>query len=133
MDDGQPISNSLPGSRFLAEAALKRLHYYPRALQAVLHAHAALPETVRLEDVAAHVGMAPASFSRFFTEKIGLPFTAVMKALRIELAVTQMESRFCSVEVLANASGYVSSCAFTRAFKEVVGVTPSDYRRRHLA
>lgn len=132
MDDGLNGSASPLGSRFLAEPALQRLHYYPRALRAVLLARAALPKTVRLDDVAASVGMAPASFSRFFTEKVGLPFTAVMKTLRIERAVTQMETYSCSVEVLATTNGYVSRCAFTRAFKEVVGVTPSSYRRRLL-
>src|SRR5579864_7023125 len=101
MDDGLNGSARSLGSRFLAEPALKRLHYYPRALRAVMLARAALPGTVRLQHVAAHVGMAPASFSRFFTEKVGVPFSAVMKALRIERAVAEMEERSCSVEMLA--------------------------------
>ncbi len=56
-------------SRFLNEKILKRLHYYPRALEVVLYAQSLLPETVRLEDVAMRCGMRPACFSRFFRRK----------------------------------------------------------------
>jgi transcriptional regulator GlxA family with amidase domain len=119
-------------SRFLNEKMLKRLHYYPRALEVVLYAQSLLPETVRLEDVAMRCGMRPACFSRFFTEKIGITFSATLKILRIERAVEALERQDCSIEVLATASGYGSGCSFARAFKEVVGETPTEYRRRLL-
>jgi transcriptional regulator GlxA family with amidase domain len=77
--------------------------------------------------------MAPASFSRYFTEKIGLSFTALMKTLRIERALEELERHECSIELLACRSGYSSGWAFTRAFKEVLGETPSEYRRRLLS
>jgi len=120
------------GSRFLDEVTLKRLHYYPRAIEAVLFARSMLPETVRLDEIAERVGMTPASFSRFFTEKIGMTFSSILKILRIERAVEALELRDCSIESLACSSGYGSSCTLTRAFKEVVGETPSEYRRRLL-
>jgi transcriptional regulator GlxA family with amidase domain len=119
-------------SRFLNETILKRLHYYPRALEVVLYAQSLLPETVRLEDVAMRCGMRPACFSRFFTEKIGITFSATLKILRIQRAVEALERQDCSIEVIATGSGYGSGCSFARAFKEVVGETPTEYRRRVL-
>lgn len=120
-------------SRFLDEKILRRLHYYPRALEVVRYAQSLLPDTVRLEEVARMCGMRPACFSRFYTEKIGITFSATLKVLRIELAVETLERHDCSMEVLAAASGYGSGCSFARAFKEVVGETPSEYRRRILS
>lgn len=120
-------------SRLLDELTLRRLHYYPRALEAISHAHAMLPDSPRLEDISAHVGLTPVAFSRFFTSKIGMSFSAMLKILRIERALQQLELRDCSIELLANENGYSSSCTFTRAFKEIVGTTPSDYRRRLLS
>lgn len=119
-------------SRFLNEKILKRLHYYPRALEVVLYAQSLLPKTVRLEDVAMRCGMRPACFSRFFTEKIGITFSATLKVLRVERAVEALERQDCSIEVIATAGGYGSGCSFARAFKEVVGETPTEYRRRLL-
>lgn len=119
-------------SRFLNEKILKRLHYYPRALGVVLYAQSRLPETARLEDVATRCGMRPACFSRFFTDKIGITFSATLKILRIEHAVEALERQDCSIEVIASGSGYGSGCSFARAFKEVVGETPTEYRRRVL-
>ena len=119
-------------SRFLNEKILKRLHYYPRALEVVLYAQSLLPEPARLEDVAIRCNMRPACFSRFFTEKIGITFSATLKVLRIERAVEALELQDCSIEVIAAASGYGSGCSFARAFKEVVGETPTEYRRRLL-
>lgn len=78
-------------------------------------------------------GMAPCSFSRYFAEKIGLPFSLALKVLRIERALHELENGDCSIELLASGCGYQSGCTFTRAFKRVIGSTPSEYRRQYLA
>lgn len=119
-------------SRYLAPIVLKRLHHYPRAFDAVLYACDMLPEMARLSEIAARSGVNPVSFSRFFGEKIGMTFSAVMKVLRIELAVRALEKGECAIEILACLSGYGSACSFTRAFRDVVGTTPSAYRREML-
>jgi AraC family transcriptional activator FtrA len=130
IDTGYEAQAGVLTSRFLDASTVKRLHYYPRALNAVLFATSRLPDTVRVEDVAEHFGMNSGAFSRFFAEKTGMTFSALMKILRIERALEQLELRECSVEFLASHSGYGSGCTFTRAFKEVLGETPSSYRRR---
>lgn len=120
-------------SSLLDQSVLKRLAYYPRATRALVYARAHLPNPPRLELVASHVGMSTASFSRYFADKIGLPFFEVLRILRIERAVEELEHHECSIELLACHSGYSSACTFTRAFKEILGETPSEYRRRLLS
>jgi transcriptional regulator GlxA family with amidase domain len=120
-------------SRLLDDGLLKRLAYFPRAQRALAFAHDKLPASIRLDAVAAHVGMSSAAFSRYFAGKIGITFSYAVRALRIERALAELEKSDCTIESLACQNGYQSGCAFTRAFKEVVGETPSEYRRRLLA
>jgi len=122
-----------PVLRLLNEATLKRISYYPRASAAVLCIWDDLPSVARLETVASHVGMSATAFSRYFTEKVGMTFSEVTKLLRIEAALDELERRDCAIALLARCSGYRSGCAFTRAFREVLGETPSQYRRRLLS
>ncbi len=119
-------------ARLLSEDVQRRLHYYPRALEAALYVRENLAKQVRLDDVAARAGMTPCAFSRYFAEKTGITFSALVKALRIERALDELERRDGAISDLAERTGYQSCCTFSRAFKEVVGKTPSEYRRHVL-
>jgi AraC-like DNA-binding protein len=72
------------------------------------------------------------AFSRYFTAKVGISFTALLRAMRIERALAQLEAQDRPIGDLAEENGYQSGCTFARAFKSVVGTTPSEYRRRVL-
>lgn len=119
-------------SRLLDRTILRRLAYYPRAATALCYARNQLPVLATLQAVADHIGMSPAAFSRYFSEKIGLTFSKTLRVLRIELALDHLERDESSTELLATRSGYSSCYTFTRAFKSVLGETPSEYRRRLL-
>lgn len=125
--------DDLMRSPLLDDALRRRLAHFPRAARALSFACARLPDSVNLGVVAAHVGMSSAAFSRYFTEKIGIPFTGVLRILRIERALVELERMESTIESVACSNGYHSGPAFTRAFKDVVGETPSEYRRRILA
>ncbi len=119
-------------SRLLSEDVLRRLHYYPRALDAAKYVRDNLGRPIRLEAVANLAGMTPCAFSRYFAEKIGITFSTLTKTLRIEHALSELEYRDSAISSLAERTGYQSCCTFSRAFKEVMGETPSSYRRRML-
>jgi AraC family transcriptional regulator len=119
-------------SRLLSEDVLRRLRYYHRALEAARYVRAHMGKPIRLEAVAERAGMTPCAFSRYFAEKIGITFSALIKQLRIEHALVELELRDSAISTLATRTGYQSCCTFSRAFKEVMGETPSDYRRRVL-
>lgn len=119
-------------SRLLPDAVQRRLAYFPRALEAALYVRRNIGDPIRLEDVAGHAGMTPCAFSRYFAEKVGITFSSLLKVLRIEHALEQLESRDGAIGDLAEVAGYQSGCTFSRAFKDVTGKTPSEYRRRIL-
>ena len=119
-------------SRLLPEDVRRRLAYYPRALDAAQYVRENLSRQIRLEDVAERAGLTPCAFSRYFAEKVGITFSSLVKILRIEHALEELECRDGAISQLAEKTGYQSGCTFSRAFKEVTGKTPSEYRRRVL-
>jgi two-component system response regulator YesN len=119
-------------SRLLSAEVQRRLVYYPRVLDAALYVRDNLSRTIRLDVVAERAGMTPCAFSRYFTEKVGITFTTMMKILRIEHALGLIECGDGAISDLAEQTGYQSCCTFSRAFKEIIGKTPSEYRRRVL-
>jgi AraC-like DNA-binding protein len=119
-------------SRLLSEEVQRRLQYYPRAMEATRYVLENLGKPIRLEAVANLAGMTPCAFSRYFAEKIGITFSTLTKTLRIEHALSELEYRDSAISSLAERTGYQSCCTFSRAFKEVMGETPTSYRRRML-
>jgi AraC-like DNA-binding protein len=119
-------------SRLLPHDVQQRLAYYPRAYATACFVRDHVGEAIRLETIAERTGMAPCAFSRYFSEKIGITFSSLVKVLRVEHAVTDLEQRERALSALAERSGFRSYCTFTRAFREVMGETPSSYRQRFL-
>jgi transcriptional regulator GlxA family with amidase domain len=119
-------------SRLLSDDVRRRLAYYPRALAAAQYVRENLNRSIRLEDVAERAGLTPCAFSRYFADKVGITFSSLVKVLRIERALDELESCDGAISSLAERTGYQSGCTFSRAFKEVTGKTPSEYRRRLL-
>lgn len=129
---GSLVELSFPQSRLIADTFLKRLSYYPRAGKAIRFAQDRLPSQICLADAAGLVGMNPAAFSRYFTEKVGISFFSIVRILRIERALSELERQDCSLTFLAECAGYQSARTFSRAFKSVMGENLTDYRRRLL-
>jgi transcriptional regulator GlxA family with amidase domain len=119
-------------SRLLTDEVKRRILYYPRALAAAVYVRQHIGDPIRLETVAALAGLTPCAFSRYFAEKVGITFSTLVKTLRIEHAVDQLETRSGAISALATQTGYQSCCTFSRAFKDVMGQSPTEYRRRML-
>lgn len=119
-------------SRLISDVVLRRLAYYPRAALAVRYAFDRIPEPVYLHEIARAAGMNPSAFSRYFAEKIGVSFFCILRMLRVERALQTLEKSDSSLVLLAERAGYKNACTFARAFKSVLGETPSQYRRRFL-
>jgi transcriptional regulator GlxA family with amidase domain len=119
-------------SRLLADDVVRRILYYPRTLAAAVYVRDHVGEPIRLETAAALAGMTPCAFSRYFADKVGITFSTLVKTLRIEYALSHLEQRDGAISALAVRTGYQSCCTFSRAFKDIMGQSPSAYRRRML-
>lgn len=67
----------------------------------------------------------------FFSRSVGITVFDLVRTMRIYCAVRVLETADAQVAELARAAGYESVSSFSRAFKNVTGVSPRDYRRRY--
>src|SRR5262249_2218862 len=101
---------------------------YPRLARVVDHLHALVAETVRVDHLARLAEMSVSQLERQFERVFQLTPHRFLVKLRVERAAHLLEGTE-GIAAVAQACGYADHSAFTRQFRAVVGVTPSDYRR----
>ncbi|WP_083558329.1 helix-turn-helix domain-containing protein [Olsenella phocaeensis] len=80
-------------------------------------------------ELAACVGMPTTAFKACFKGVFGLPPYAYLRSYRMERAAALLRSGKLSVAAIGAQVGYDSPSKFTAAFKAVMGLTPTSYRR----
>jgi len=101
---------------------------------AIGHALARLHETPAtpwtLERLAKQVGMSRSALADRFTHIVGQPPMRYLAHWRMQLASRLLADGTAKVSAVALDVGYQSEAAFSRAFKEIVGVSPASWRSR---
>lgn len=103
-----------------------------RCTRAVRYVAANYADTVRLEGAAEAAGMERTSFSRFFHKRTGLCFSAFVRAYRVWRSLELMEQGYGTLRAIAERAGFGCLETYERAFRRIVGIPPSTYRRDHL-
>lgn len=86
-------------------------------------------EDLTLEETAERSGFSKYHFSRLFKEFMNISFYKYVNQKRIELAQDMLLNPNVTVTEVALQSGFGSSSAFIRMFKQFNGCTPSEFRR----
>lgn len=84
--------------------------------------------TLRLEEVARNVGLAPVYLSARFKEELGIGFSDYCNRCRIEKAKALLRDTRRPIVDIAAAVGYSGPRYFSRVFKEFEGIRPTQYR-----
>jgi AraC family transcriptional regulator, activator of mtrCDE len=83
-----------------------------------------LPELARL------CNMSRATFIRHFQERLGRSASDLLIDIRMTVASNALKSSDTSAAAVAKLVGYQSEAAFQRAFKQRLGITPAQGRRK---
>ena len=83
---------------------------------------------ISLEEVAKHVDISSYYFSKLFKEEEGMNFIDYVTNLRIEKAKRLLKEGNVSIKEVCVESGYTDPNYFSRIFKKVVGITPTEYK-----
>ena len=81
-----------------------------------------------LEDLARDLGVSRRSISRSLNEQ-NVRYREICIRVRHRLAVHFLERTARSIKEIAAATGYGDLSAFHRAFKQMTGITPKQWRR----
>ena len=83
-----------------------------------------------LESLAQKLGYSEFYLSRKFSAVSGMQFRDYLRYRRLAFALKDVRDSEKGILEIALDYGFSSHEAFTRAFKEVYGITPSEYRRK---
>ena len=83
---------------------------------------------ISLEEVAKYVGVTPQHFSKIFKMETGIKYVDWLSELRIERAKEYLLEEKYTVKEVCFLVGYKDPNYFSRIFRKMVGVPPSEYR-----
>ncbi len=88
-----------------------------------------LEDSLTLTDVASHLYLSPAYFSRLFRSRTGMTFSAFLAERRIVRACHYLEETELPVAAISARVGYQEANSFTRLFRSSTGLSPTEYRQ----
>ncbi|WP_329606674.1 GlxA family transcriptional regulator [Paraburkholderia polaris] len=116
--------------RFYSEFDPRTKHGDRAILRAQLWLLTQRERPVSVADLAQHADLEQRTFLRRFVAATGMKPSEYQQRLRITRAREMLEFSQDTVEDISWSLGYGDVAGFRRVFRKVMGLTPSDYRRR---
>jgi len=86
-------------------------------------------EPLNREMLAAVAGFSVPHFHRVFTAHVGESAASYIRRLRLERAGRKLRMGAVDITEVALAAGYDTHAAFSKAFKQQFGLSPSEFRQ----
>ncbi|MBX3434878.1 MAG: AraC family transcriptional regulator [Pirellulales bacterium] len=107
--------------------------YHARMLRVLVCIQERLDEPLSLEELAREACFSPFHFHRLFRAMVGESVKEYVRRLRLERAAFRLATTDRAIVSIALDAGYETHESFTRAFRGLLGVAPSEYRKRVAA
>ncbi|KGX90610.1 helix-turn-helix domain-containing protein [Pontibacillus marinus] len=88
-------------------------------------------EPISIKEITPELGLSDVQFSRRFYKAIGVKPMDYLTSLRMRKARKYLLETDKTMEDIAESIGYQNGFYFSRIFKKKVGVTPSEFRKKH--
>ncbi|KAB3531117.1 response regulator transcription factor [Alkaliphilus serpentinus] len=89
-------------------------------------------QNISLDDVAKEINMSYHYFSKFFKDSTGKNFVDYLTELRIEKSKQILRDSSINIKEVCFEVGYNDPNYFSKIFKKITGITPTDYRNHAL-
>ena len=86
-------------------------------------------EQITVDDAAAIAGYGKFYFCRQFRETTGMTFHRYLNYYRVSMACQYLEDASVSTAIIAERAGFASAKMMSRLFREILGITPTEYRK----
>lgn len=90
-----------------------------------------LKEAISMERLTALCGISYSYLKKIFIRKFGVPPKKYILQLKIHYACDLLRSGLYSVTQISDMCGFSSIYYFSRQFKEYIGLSPTEYIRKH--
>ena len=82
-----------------------------------------------IEQLAELASMSRATFMRIFQQQLGMPPGKFLTQVRLEMAAVLLKNTQKTILAIALEIGYQSEAHFSKAFKAIYGLSPSQFRK----
>jgi len=105
----------------------------PEMREAVLYIRNHLAEAISIEDVAQHLAMSRRGLDKRFLAAVGHTPGAELRRVRLRRGAELLSQTKLSITEISARCGFAATSSFDRAFREMMGMTPREYRSTHRA
>lgn len=105
------------------------MHAWEAIQKSVDYIEEHLQEDMRAEELAEMAGLSPFYFQRLFKRLVKKPLQEYIKLRRLAKSIEALNSKNRRILDVALDYGFASHANFTRAFKDIYGITPEEYKR----
>ncbi|NEW00636.1 AraC family transcriptional regulator [Bacillus megaterium] len=105
-------------------------HHVSYSLQAMNYIDKNYGSILQIRDIAQFLGLHPNYLSTIFKQEIGLTPKDYLIQLRIKKACELLQQTDYPVNIISNSVGYSDQLTFSRAFKNIIGKSPREYRKK---
>ncbi|MNR29704.1 HTH-type transcriptional regulator YesS [compost metagenome] len=88
-------------------------------------------QDISLNIVAEQLNLNPAYISRLFKQITGQPFVDVLKKVRIEKSKELLVQSDMKIGEIGKQVGYSNAYYFIKVFKEMIALTPGEYKKMY--
>jgi len=99
-----------------------------RALQ---HIHKKYAMEIKMGELARASGLSLSQFTRKFKKSLGIGPQQYLVRVRVRNACRFLEESNATVSTIALENGFFDHAHFGRAFRQIMGTSPSHYRKAH--
>lgn len=89
-------------------------------------------EPITRQSIAEHIGITPNYISTIFKKSTGISLVSYITQVRIDKAKELLSSGKYKHTEIASMVGFNDGFYFSKSFKKITGMTPSDYQKKHL-
>ena len=111
------------------QAANERGADYSRVARVVQHIQTNFGEPLRVQELAARAGFSAYQLEQRVRKIFQLTAGQLIQKVRMEHALRQLRETDAAIAAIALDCGYSDQSAFTRQFRQAVGLSPSECRR----
>ncbi len=87
------------------------------------------PEHITIEQASKIAGVSKSKLKADFMREYGMPYYSWFRNERMKLAAKLLTETGLKIRDISEAAGYENSSKFSKAFFNVMGCSPSEYRR----
>lgn len=122
------MDSALKGKRMVSRNALGENHAMTIVINTITYIQNNYQNRITIEDIAKYCYCSSSTLSHVFSKNYGMTIGKLIHTVRCDRAKVLLAESGMSIGQIALESGFSSAGYFTSVFKNLTGVTPTEYR-----